>query len=292
VPSLRALSEAHEVHAVYTRPDRPAGRKLVVTPTPVKVAARSLGLDVFTPERLDAAFVSLAEGLHPQLLAAVAYGKMLPRSLLDISGMTALNAHPSLLPLYRGAAPIQAALRDGRDQTGVSVIWMSAEMDAGDVALSRAIPIRADDDYGTLLARLAALAAELMIEAAARLASGTLPRVPQDPGLATYVKPISKSDQRLRFDEPAVRLANVVRSLSPKPGAWLEIEGKRIKVLAARAEPTPPEHAGTAAGQIIAADDAGPLMACSQGALRLLRVVPEGKAAMAGADFVRALNRR
>ena len=292
VPALRALAASHDVRAVFTQPDRPAGRKLRLTPTPIKAAAQSLGLDVFMPERLDAAFASLVEGLHPQLLACVAYGKILPPALLDIPGMSALNAHPSLLPQYRGAAPIQAALREGRSETGVTIIWMSAEMDAGDIALSRAAAILPDDDYGTLHDRLAGIAADLMLEAAAQLAAGTLPRMPQEHGRATYVRPLSKADLRLRFDQPAPQVANFVRSASPTPGAWLVLGGKRVKVLAARAEPAGAQTAELAPGEIVELGGDGPLIACSPGALRLLRVVPEGRAPGAGAEFARALERR
>jgi methionyl-tRNA formyltransferase len=286
VPSLAALTRAHDVIAVFTQADRPAGRGMKLRPTPIRSAAAAAGLPVFTPERLDAAFVAGVAALRPQALATVSYGKILPASLLATPSLGALNVHPSLLPAYRGAAPIQAALRDGCTRTGVTVIWMSERMDAGDIALVREVDIAPTDDFGSLHDRLADVGAEALARALARLAAGTLTRAPQDEARATFTKPIAKDDQRLRLDD-ARHAVNVVRSLSPKPGAWLELGGKRVKILEARAE----EIAPVAAGTIVAADDErdGPLIACVSGGLRLMRVVPEGKPPMSGADFARSL---
>lgn len=293
VPPLRALARSHHVVAVYTQPDKPAGRHLELTPTPVKAAALSLGLEVFTPEKLDAAFVSLVEGLHAELLVCVAYGKLLPRGLLAIEGMPALNVHPSSLPAYRGPAPIQAALRGGARETGVTIMWMSAEMDAGDIALARAVPIEQHDDYGSLHDRLAAVAAVVLNEAVALLERGELPRVPQDHARATYAAPIKSPDRRISFDRPAQDVVNLVRSLSPRPAAWMQLSGKRVKVLEARAEPMPVDLAKAdpppQPGDLIATSG-GPLIACAAGAVRLLRVVPEGKHAMSGDEFARGLH--
>lgn len=284
VPMLCALASAHDVHAVYTQPDRPSGRGLKPSPTPVKRAAESLGLDVFTPELLDSAFVSLVSGLHPELLACAAYGRILPAEVLETASLGALNAHPSLLPRYRGATPIQAALREGLTQTGVSIIWMSKQMDAGDIALARAVTIEGSDDFGSLHDRLARVAAELALEAAGLLAAGTLPRAPQDDAQATYVKPLQKADLRIDFGQSARAVVDQVRSLSPKPGAWMEFEGARLKVLAARAEPA---RAGAEPETLASANGDGPLVAAADGAVRLLRVVPSGRSPMSGAEFMR-----
>jgi methionyl-tRNA formyltransferase len=286
VPSLAAMAREHDVIAVFTQADRPAGRGMKLRATPIKSAAIAAGLPVFTPEQLDAAFVAGVAALHPQALATVSYGKILPASLLETPSLGALNVHPSLLPAYRGAAPIQAALRDGRERTGVSVIWMSARMDAGDIALVREVDIAPTDDFGSLHDRLAVVGADALAQSLARLAAGTLTQTPQDEARATFTKPISKDDQRLRLDD-ARHAVNVVRSLSPRPGAWLELGGKRVKVLEARAEQIAPAAAGT----IVASGDErnGPLIACAAGGLRLVRVVPEGKPPMSGADFARSV---
>lgn len=285
-PSLAAAAREHDVIAVFTQADRPAGRGMKLRATPVKSAAIAAGLPVFTPEELDAAFVAGVAALRPQVLATVSYGKILPAALLVTPSLGALNVHPSLLPAYRGAAPIQAALRDGRERTGVSVIWMSARMDAGDIALMREVDIAPTDDFGSLHDRLAEVGAEALAQSLSQLAAGTLTRTPQDEARATFTKPISKDDQRLRLDD-ASHAVNVVRSLSPRPGAWFELGGKRVKVLEARAEQIAPAAAGT----IVAPGDErnGPLIACASGGLRLVRVVPEGKPPMSGADFARSL---
>ena len=278
VPSLDALASAHDVIAVITQPDRPAGRGLRERQSAVKARALELGLEVMTPERLDSAFVASIAALKPALLACVSYGKILPDALLSIGGLTALNVHPSLLPEYRGASPIQAALREGRTITGVTVIWMSAKMDAGDIALQSEIAIGADEDLGALHDRLATVGASLLADAARMLADGTLPRERQDESRATYTRPIDKDDLRITSSSPSRTIVDLVRSASPAPGAWLVYEGKRLKVLAARCEP--------AGSPLVSAD--GPGVAAADGVVRFLRVVPEGKRAMSGAEFVRS----
>jgi len=284
VPGLLAVAAAHDVIAVFSQADRPAGRGLKLRATPVKAAATGAGLEVATPAKLDDRFIASVARLHPDVLLTVSYGKILPGELLAVPTLGALNVHPSLLPAYRGAAPIQAALRDGLASTGVSVIWMTAKMDAGDIALAQRVAIEASDDFETLHQRLAATAAELITVALARLARGSLGRRAQNDAAATYTKPLTKGDARLDFED-ARRSVNVVRSLSPKPGAWTELAGKRVKVLLARAE----TGGDAKPGSIVALDGDGPLISCRSGAVRLLRVVPEGKPPMSGAEFARYL---
>jgi methionyl-tRNA formyltransferase len=273
VPSLDELAATHDVLEVVTQPDRPAGRGLKLRPTPVCERATRLGLNVTTPERLDAAFAARIAQLRPKLVACVSYGKILPQSLLSLDGAAALNVHPSLLPEYRGAAPIQAALRDGRDATGVTVMWMSARMDAGDVALQRRVPIEPSDDYGSLHDRLAHVGAELLMEAADGLAAGSLARAPQDESKATYTKPIATADLRIDTNANARDIVNLVRAASPKPGAWTLVDGVRVKVLEASGL-----RSGDADGLVIHAAD---------GDVQLIRIVPEGKREMSGSEFVR-----
>lgn len=284
MPSLPAITRDHDIVGVYTQVDRPAGRGMKLTPTPVKTAAAAAALPVFTPDELDGAFCEAVAALRPDVLVCVSYGKILPRRLLDVPALGALNVHPSLLPAYRGATPIQAALRDGLSRSGVSIIWMSERMDAGDIALAEEVEIKPEDDFESLHDRLAQVSAQLLARAMTQLAEGTLGRVAQDEAQATFTRPISKEETRLRLDD-ARRSADVVRSLSPKPGAWLELAGKRVKVLQARAE----GGAREAAGALLSLDGDGPLIACRSGSLRLLRVVPEGKPPMSGADYARSL---
>ena len=284
MPSLLAVAAAHDVIGVFSQADRPAGRGLKLRATPVKAAATGAGLEVATPAKLDDRLVASVARLHPEVLLTVSYGKILPGELLAVPALGALNVHPSLLPAYRGAAPIQAALRDGLTTTGVSIIWMTEKMDAGDIALTQRVAIEPSDDFETLHQRLAATAAELIVAALARLSRGSLRRRAQNETAATYTKPLTRADERLDFED-ARRSVNFVRSLSPRPGAWTELAGKRVKVLAARAE------AGRDAkpGSIVALDGDGPLISCRSGALRLLRVVPEGKPPTGGAEFARYL---
>ncbi|HLN47788.1 MAG TPA: methionyl-tRNA formyltransferase [Magnetospirillaceae bacterium] len=284
VPSLLEIARAHDVVGVYTQADRPAGRGLKLTPTPVKTAAAAASMPVFTPEKLDAAFCEATRALLPDVLVTASYGKILPRTLLRVPALGALNVHPSLLPEYRGATPIQAALRDGLSATGVSIIWMNERMDAGDIALAQTVAIKPDDDFESLHDRLALVSAALLRSALHELAAGTLGRVAQDETKATFTRPIVKDDLRLAFDD-ASRSVNVVRSLSPKPGAWLELNGTRLKVLEARAE----DGARATPGTVVSLDGDGPLIACRTGSLRLLRVVPAGKPPMSGADFARSM---
>ena len=288
MPSLHALARAHDIVGVFTQADRPAGRGLKLRATPVKSAALEARLGVDTPDKLDAALTESVARLRPDALVTAAYGKILPGGLLRVPALGALNIHPSLLPAYRGATPIQAALRDGLTSTGVSIIWMTQKMDAGDIALVQPVAIESADDFETLQARLAAVASELIVTALARLSRGALERRAQDEDLATYTRPLTRNDGRLDYED-ALRAANLVRSLSPAPGAWTELAGKRVKVLRARAESWPQEAGTTKAGSIVALDGEGPLIACTSGSLRLLRVVPEGKPPMSGADFARSL---
>jgi methionyl-tRNA formyltransferase len=286
VPSLERMLERQDVVAVCSQPDKPAGRGLALTPTPVTVAARRAGREVLTPVRLDAAFIERIAKLRPELLATASYGKILPAALLNLSGMTALNVHPSLLPRYRGPTPIQSALRDGCERTGVTVFWMTPRMDAGDIAVARAVPIEASDDYGTLHDRLAGIGGELLDEAATLLNEGDLPRTPQREEDATYSHLLTKQDLRLNFAVPARGVVNQIRSLSPKPGAWMLFDGKRLKVL--KAEVVVQRGSGStsaAPGSFVSSDPAGPLIATQPGAIRLLLVVPEGKSQMTGAEF-------
>jgi methionyl-tRNA formyltransferase len=284
VPSLSRLLGAHDVVAVVTQPPKPAGRGLRLTPTPVANVATDAGATVLTPARLDALFVAELARLSPELIACASYGKILPTAVLELPTLAALNVHPSLLPLYRGATPIQSALRDGRTSTGVTIFWMTQKMDAGDIALAREVAIDASEDFGALHDRLAQLGGELLEQAALLLSQGALPRTPQRDEDATYCAPLRKEDLRLRFDVPARRVVDQIRSLSPRPGGWMSYDGARLKVLQAEAVDGGPAGA---AGSIAGVDDRGPLVTCALGAIRLVRVVPEGKAPMSGAQFAR-----
>jgi len=293
VPSLEALSERHELLAVVSQPDRPAGRKMALHATPVSRWARERHVNLYTPEKLDLTFGAQLAALGPELFAVASYGRILPRAVLEIPEKAALNVHPSMLPRYRGATPIRAALRDGCSSTGVTVFWMAQAMDAGDIALSRAVAIPASDNYETLELRLAVAGAELLVESAALLAEGLLPRIPQNENEATYTKPLTAADLELHCEQSATQVINHIRSLSPRPGAWLRYDGRRLKVLAARpcASADVAEGARLPAGSVFQAGGKT-LIKTGDGVIEPTQVVLEGKPAMSGAQFAQTVARR
>jgi methionyl-tRNA formyltransferase len=286
VPILRALTREHDVVLAITQPDRPSGRGLTMSPSAVTVAARELGLAVETPEKLDGDAVRHVLDLHADVLACASYGKILPASLVTNPAMPALNVHPSALPKYRGATPIQGALLAGDASTAVTVMWMSSRMDAGDIALQVPVDIEPDENYGALHDRLSETGAAALLDALRLYAQKMLPRAPQDETLATYTRPISKPDLELRFTSTSHVLANRVRAYSPKPGAWMSHDGRRLKILAASAEPG--EKVGSP-GTLRITETGDPVVSTIDGHLRLKIVVPEGKRPMSGREFVRGL---
>jgi methionyl-tRNA formyltransferase len=231
VPSLHVLAERTEVVGVITQPDRPSGRGQKLQPTPVKSAALALGLRVHEPTKLKAFALEL-EGLDFDLFALASYGRILPASLLALPKGGALNVHPSLLPRYRGATPIQSALRDGEQTTGVSIMLMDAGMDTGDIVLQEPVAIAFDDTYGTLHDRLALYGGELLGRALDLALPGPLPRHAQS-GEPSMTRPIGRDDLTLESSWPAERIMNTVRAFSPSPAARLTVDGETLKVLSA-----------------------------------------------------------
>jgi len=283
-PSLEALlaSAQDEVVSVVTQPDRPAGRKQQLTPCPVKTFAQERGIPVLSPEKVKDSFPELA-ALKADLFVVVAYGQYIPQSVLALPGQGAINLHPSLLPKYRGSSPIQWAVANGDTQTGVTIIYVSEKMDAGDMILQRELPISPDDTSATLEPVLAAAGADLLMEAVEQIRNGTVRRQPQDEAAATEIRKLTKEDGRLDWTLPAAMLRNRIRSFTPWPGCYCELpDGQRLKVLRAGVE-----KRDGAPGEILEAAGAGPLVAAGEGALRLLEVQPAGKCAMDGASYLR-----
>lgn len=285
VPSLRALVAAgHQVVAAYSQPPRPAGRGKKLQPSPVHLAAEALGIAVRTPVSLKGAD-ELAEfaALEADVAVVAAYGLILPVPVLAAPRLGCLNVHGSLLPRWRGAAPIQRAVMAGDPESGVCVMRMEAGLDTGPVASRARVPIGPDTTGGELHDALAALGAELMAEALESLAKGELSFTPQPEEGATYAPKIDKAERRIDWRRPARELHNLVRGLSPFPGAYFEADfghgRERVKVLRARAD----EGAGPPGRAL---DDEG-LIACGEGALRLLRVQRAGKAPMGIEEFLR-----
>ena len=288
-PLLDALlaSSADEVVAVVTQPDRPVGRKLKLTACPVKEVALQKGLNVLCPEKVgsEESLTSLKE-LKADLFVVVAYGQYIPPAVLDLPVNGSINLHPSLLPKYRGSSPIQWALANGDQVTGVTILYVSEKMDAGDMILQREVPIRPEDHAATLEPVLAQTGAELLMEAVEQIRSGTVKAQPQDEAAATEVRKLTKEDGRLDWSLPASVINNRIRAFIAWPGCFCEAPVRsgihRLKVLGARVEPGNGEP-----GVILDVSGEGPLVATGDGAIRLLSVQPAGKNIMDGAAYLR-----
>ena len=259
VPILNSLvEEGHEVCAVITQPDKPAGRGFKLSQPPVKRRALELGIPVYQPETLkNEAILPLLQELSPELIAVAAYGKILPGYVLDFPPRGCLNVHASLLPKYRGAAPIHHAILNGEAETGVTIMYMERGLDTGDMLLKARTPITGEDTVGTLHDRLAALGGPLLCRAIASLDSLTPEK--QDDAAHTYAPMIEKDDARLDLSQPAEALARRVRALSPAPGAFLFHAEKPFK---------------------------GLVIACGEGALKLESVRPQGKPTMTAEQYL------
>jgi methionyl-tRNA formyltransferase len=236
VPALDALQAAgHEVAAVFTQPDRPAGRGQKLTASPVAARAAALGLPVHKPPKLDADAQATLRALAPEVMVVVAYGLILPQAALDIPRRGCLNIHASLLPRWRGAAPIARAIDAGDSETGITIMRMEAGLDTGPMLLRAALPIGADTTAAQLHDALAPLGGRLVTEALAQLAHGGLCEQPQPATGATYAKKLTKKEAHLDWSRPASELARRIRAFNPAPVCWSELDGERIRFWNARA---------------------------------------------------------
>ncbi|XEG72683.1 methionyl-tRNA formyltransferase [Pseudomonas sp. abacavir_1] len=279
---LKALLDTpHEIVAVYTQPDRPAGRGQKLMPSPVKQLAAQHGLPVLQPPTLrnPEAQAELA-ALQPDLMVVVAYGLILPQAVLDIPRLGCINSHASLLPRWRGAAPIQRAVQAGDAESGVTVMQMEAGLDTGPMLLKVSTPISAEDTGGSLHDRLARLGPPAVVEAIAGLAAGTLKGEVQDDALATYAHKLSKDEAKLDWSRPAVELERVVRAFDPWPVCHTTLNGEPLKVWAARLGEGKEEP-----GKILGASRDGLLVGCGEGSLLLTRVQLPGGKPLAFADL-------
>ncbi len=280
VPALDALVQAgHDIAAVYCQPPRRAGRGKKDRPTPVHNRALDLGLEVRHPVSLkDAGAQANFAALQADIAVVVAYGLILPQAVLDAPRLGCLNIHASLLPRWRGAAPIHRAIMAGDTETGVCIMQMDAGLDTGPVLLRAALPIEPSDTTGTLHDRLSALGAQLITDTLARI--DTLTPEPQPETGVSYAHKIDKAEARIDWTRPAGDVDRRIRGLSPFPGAWTEMEGDRIKLLASEPAPQATVTPGTTL-------DDGLTVACGAGAVRLLRLQRAGKAAQDAATFLR-----
>ena len=284
-PSLEALLAGPDpVVGVVCQPDRARGRGLAVAAPEVKRLAVARGLPVLQPERLrDPGFAPALRALAPDLVVVAAYGKILPRWILDLPRHGCINVHASLLPRHRGAAPIPWAILAGDAATGVTIMAMAEEMDAGDVLLARATPIDAEDTAGRLGARLATLGAAALVEAIDGLKAGRLRPVPQPAEGVTFAPRLTHEQGRLDWSRPADELCRVVRAFAPTPGAFTTLAGRILKIHRARPEAAPP---GAPPGTVVHAGADGIVVAAGGGALRLLDVQLEGRRRLAAGAFL------
>lgn len=288
VPPLRALlGEGFDVIGVVTQPDRPQGRsRSQLVASPVKEVALAEQLPVFQPDRprADPEFLELLALMAPDVSVVVAYGHILSREIIDAPALGTLNIHASLLPALRGAAPIQAAIRDGLAETGITIMRMVPALDAGPIVLARPTPIASDETYGELALRLSELGAQTLIEALTLIAHGASADQAQDEERATYAPKVRRENSAVPWGEGAEAVARFVRAYDPRPGAWTTLRGSDVKLFGARAEMSAPAGAP---GEVLAVDAAGMLVACGSGAARIRDVQPAGKRRLAAADWGR-----
>ena len=294
-PTLQALASAPdcEVVGVVAQPDKPKGRDLKLQPPPVKELALRLGVPVLQPVRArEEAFLAQLRELRPDLIAVLAYGQILPQAVLDLPQYGCLNVHTSLLPRWRGAAPIQWAILEGDAETGVTIMRMDAGLDTGGVVATCATPIAPDDNAQTVHDRLGVLGAELLVRTISRYVAGEAPPRPQPTEGVSYARKLTKEDGRLDWSQPARVLHNRLRAFTPWPGAFTFLPAQPrpllLKVWRAEVASAADLQLAPAAkpGQVLAADKLGLVIACREGALRLLEVQKEGSRRMTAAEFL------
>lgn len=285
--ALSALIEdGHNIVAVVTGEDKPRGRGNVMAPTPTKRLAEEKGIPVYTPKTLkDEAFCSLLCEVNPDLICVVAYGKILPENVIKYPKYGCINLHVSLLPKYRGAAPMQRAVMDGESETGVTIMYMDVGLDTGDIIAAEKFPIGEEDDFETVHDTSMQIGSRLLSHTIREIEAGRATRTPQDSSLATYAKKVEKEDCLVDFSLDAKTLSARIRGVTPIPGAFTYLKGKmlkisRVKAVSGKGKP----------GEVIEASGVGDgyiTVACAEGAIRILQVTPEGKGKMSAGDFVR-----
>ena len=291
--SLRALIESPncQVVAAVTQPDRPKGRDLKLQPSPVKPLALQAQLPVLQPERArDEAFLGALRDLRPDLIAVAAYGQILPQSLLDLPPFGCLNVHTSLLPRYRGAAPIQWAILNGDDETGVTIMKMDAGLDTGSILSQAKTPIHPEDNSETLYGRLAGLGAELLVQTIPEYVAGRIPCQAQPAAGVSYASKIKKQDGRIDWTQPARAIWNRVRGLVPWPGAFSYLPGQPQPHLLKIWQAEVVERSGLA-GEILQADKTGIVVGCGCDALRILVLQREGGRRLTAQEFLAEIGR-
>ncbi len=296
VPSLDAVLAVCELGAVVTQPDRPRGRGRRVEASPVAVAAHQYALDVWKPASLrDPGFLADLRREQPDVLVVVAYGRLIPPGAIDAARLGGINLHPSLLPRYRGAAPIPRAVAAGERETGVTVLYLASEMDAGDIILQRAVAVWDDDTAATLEARLAREGAALLAHALRLLDAGTAPRRPQDHGQASFAPKLSRDEALIAWDAPAAGIVNLIRAFDPWPVAYTLRDGEPLMVWRASAMPdarcgiAQPGRPRPTPGTVVAAGSADPpfVVVAGEGCVALHEVQPASGRRMPADAYLR-----
>ena len=285
VASLRALVEAgHEICGVFTQPDKPKNRGHKMTPPPVKEYALTQNLPVFQPLKMkDGTALAIVQELKPELIVVAAYGRILPEEILQAAPYGAINVHSSILPKYRGAAPINWAILNGETVTGDTIMYMAKELDAGDIIRCAETAIDPNEDAQELTARLAELGAKTLVDVVADMSRGTVERTPQDHSRSTYAPMLDKTLSPMDFKRSAQALHNQVRGLIPWPCATMALQGKTVKVFRTQVG----EETAAAPGTVVAADKRGIAVACGDGrVLRVTELQPEGGKRMAAAAYL------
>ena len=283
-PTLRALlGEGFDVVGVVTQPDRPIGRsRSRLVPSPVKLVALEEDLPVFQPATMrDPALIPQLEALKPDISIVVAYGRLLPATIIDLPQLGSLNIHASLLPKLRGAAPIQAAIRDGLSETGVSIVRMVVPLDAGPILLRSATPIAEDETYGELQLRLSELGALALLEALTMVSVDEAIEEPQDDAQATYAPKVEREMSRVHWGTECETVCRTIRAYDPKPGAFTTLDRVEVKLFGPRLT----RSATGQPGEVLDIDESGMLVACLRGAVRIAYVHPAGKRRLASLDW-------
>jgi methionyl-tRNA formyltransferase len=281
VPTLRALlSSEHEVVAVVTQPDKPVGREQRIEPPPIKKQVAKTRIPILQPTRIEAAIENIRD-LTPDVIVVIAYGQILPRDVLELPRLACLNLHASLLPRWRGAAPIQAAIAAGDPETGITAMYMDEGLDTGDVLLQRNLEILPNDTGGSLHDRLAQIAPEALLESLRLVAAGAAPRIAQDSALATHAPKLKREHGLIDWSESAEAIERKVRAYNPWPGAFMKLDNQNLKIFSASVVVL-----GGQPGEVLRSDK-DLIIGTGKGALSLAEVQLEGKRRMTSAEFLR-----
>ncbi|HHV16694.1 MAG TPA: methionyl-tRNA formyltransferase [Gelria sp.] len=286
VPSLQSLiTSRHQVVGVVSQPDRPRGRGKRISPTPVKKIAQQHGIPVYQPARIkEPDAIQQIKSWQPELIVVVSYGQIIPPEILEYPAAGCINVHASLLPRYRGAAPIQRALMDGEKISGITTMFMDEGLDTGDIILQLDVPIKDEYDHGQLEAILAEKGALLLGETIDQVENGTAPRIPQNHELASYASRITREDEKIDWSQPAESIHNQIRALSPRPGAWTNLGKYKTKIYKSRVINN--DKSGVIS-QIIEVGSEGFSVQSGKGIIEILEVQREGRKRMPASDFLR-----